>query len=210
MNLQEYNRRLQELAQGVSERQVQAIVVPAASRLLGNIKNRIQRQGKATDGADIGTYSSKPFYASKGQFAKKGAFKPVGQRGFKGERIKRVKGKYVKRQKREDWTYKVYKRKVKTMYLQHGYKQLRDIQGRQTQFIDLTYSTDLMASYQLAQESKRVLLGLTSEVQSRKREGLEKRFGAILTGSAKELQEYNEDVQTALKELTIKTITGHA
>lgn len=182
MNLEQYNRRLQSLAENTAEQQTARIIVPAASRLLGNIKNRIQRRGQRTDGGNIGSYSTRPFYASRSQFVKKSAFIPQGKNGRR--------------------------KTAKTMYLQHGYKQLRDIQGRPTDVVNFTYTGDLMASYQLAQETKRVLLGLTSEVQSRKRKALEKRFGSVLSATKQELQEYSDEVADELKQFTLRTITG--
>lgn len=181
MTLEEYIRRLQALSENAANMQVDRIIVPNAMRLLGNIKNRIQRQGEKSDGSEIGQYSMKPFYASKEQFVKKGAFKPVGKKG---------------------------KQTKKTMYLQHGYKQLRDIQGRPTDRINLTYSTDLMADYKMAQENKRILLGFTDALQVRKRKGLEKRFGTIFSATEREMSEYKKGVEEELKQLTIRTING--
>ncbi len=188
MTLTEYNRRLEALSRSASERAAERIIVPAANRLLGNIKNRIQRRGQRSNGATIGKYSAKATYYRKEQFVKKSAFKPRGKKSktptFKNGRPR------------------------KSMYLEFGYLQLRTIQGRPTTAINLTYTGDLMASYKLYQDTKKVLLGFDHAKQARKRRALEKRFGAVFTATSAERKAYKDEVGEELKKITVEALTG--
>lgn len=92
------------------------------------------------------------------------------------------------------------------MYLQHGYKEFREVQGRQTSVRDLNLSGDLMKSYVLGQEDGVVLLGFDSQKQSLKRIGNEERVGAkIFSAQQGEIKVYANEVAEQHKEL-IKNI----
>jgi len=191
MTISDYAKMLEQLkADAETQNLSESVMLPAANRLLGTIKNRIVRDGLNSNNQKIGDYSTTPIYVSKEQFVKKGSFKPLGKGGFKGERIveRKLKSGAIKRS--------IKKTKPQTMYLENGYKQLREIQGMDISKINLKYSGDLIINnYKIATKGKTtILLGITTEEDAKKREGLEARFGAILSGTKEELKVYEDEV----------------
>ena len=175
-------QRLGRLAEALQSGRLDGIYVPAANTLLATIKKRIQRDGKASSGNAIGSYSTRPRYYSKAAFVKKSAFKPVGKKG-----------------KREG---------AKTMYLPGGYKELRAVQGRPVNGVNLTYTGDLMASFKMMRGQNKILIGLDSEHESKKKEGLEKRYGKFLYGTRQELLEYHTQTREGVKKLSVEILNG--
>lgn len=205
MTILEYRNKLAELIAQSKEKAIEEAVVPAANKLLATVKNRIQRQGKKTDGSAIGTYSTEPMYASRDQFDKKSAFKPIG----KNEKKRKTTQVFdIGTQKKRSVPITADFRQRKSMYLEQGYKQLRDIQGKPTDKINFTYSGDLMLAYQQQQKDKSILQGLTSELEALKREGLEGRFGKTLTPMKEEINEYQKDVAKSLQQQQLKILKG--
>ncbi|RYD50660.1 MAG: hypothetical protein EOP52_13440 [Sphingobacteriales bacterium] len=182
MSPQEHQRRVEQLAQALRGRELDAIYVPAANKLIGSIKRRIQRDGKSSSDNPIGSYSSKPAYYSKSRFVQKGAFKPSGKKGPR--------------------------QGAKTMYIPGGYKGLRAAQGRPTDKVNLTYSGDLMASFKMVQGEHKIVIGLDSQKEAKKKEGLEKRYGKFLYGTRKELLAYNNETKQGLTKLTTDILKG--
>lgn len=180
MTLEEYYTNLGKLAEVSSQRALDSIVVPAANELLAKIKNRISQDGKNSNDANIGNYSTKEMYASKNQFVKQGSFRPIGKTG---------------------------KKTKSTMYLPQGYKQLRQIQGRETAHMNYEYSGSLLLSYQSQDTGSAVLLGFTTERSSIIRKALEQKRGLAFYATDKELEDYNKQVEEQSKELTL-TILG--
>ncbi len=186
MTPQEYLQRLKSLRDNATEKVVENIIVPNANELLANIKNRIVRDKKNSSGSSIGQYSTKPIYASVDQFDKRGAFKPIGKRG----------------------------KTKKTMYLPAGYKQLRDIQGKPTDSVNLNYTGSLMLSYQMQVKGKEVLLGLTNQESAKIRQGLEngtrgrKGYGKVFYATQQEIANYNKNVTEDTKEIITKVFNA--
>lgn len=180
MNLIEYNKRLAELAHNATEGAKEAIYVQNGNQLLANIKRRIQKEGKDSSGQEMPAYSQKPGYYTKDQFVKKSMFVGKGKNGdtkFKNGNAR------------------------KSMYLQHGYKELRDIQGRQTDHRDYTYSGDLMLSYVLGTEENAIVLGFSQLKQSVKRKAIEKKNGGeVFSATEGEMSAFNNGIIKSEKE----------
>jgi hypothetical protein len=224
MTPEEYNDHLTQLYGLVSGDLTKVTIVPAATNLLSSIIARIE-SGKKSDGSEIGQYSTKPLYANKEQFIRPSAFSARGKRGLIGDRLVST---HVFRQSQQlklgykflailDKPTKKYKHYTivkpnyqvrKTMYLPQGYKELRDIQRLQTQYIDFKYSGALLRSYVMAQQGQVVLLGLNSEEQALKRERLEARFGHTFKATDEERTDYINQVNASLARLTRNTLQG--
>lgn len=177
------------------------ILIDVGNTLLGSIKQRIQQDGKSTSGGSIGSYSTKEMWATRDMFiaSKAGAFKPNSKQG--GETITFNIG--TKKKTRTNVTNQF--RLPSTMYLPNGYKELRDIQGRQTNFVDLTYRTDLMASFQMLREGNAVVIGFRTAEESRKRKALEDKYKKqIFSGSESELKEAAISFNEQFKDVAIK------
>ena len=134
-------------------------------------------------------------------FSKRVRSEPIGKGGFKGERLVKSQklGRYSKKQGRYlggKEVVKVQKVIPDSMYLKEGYKELREIQGMDVDKINIKYSGNLIMKNYVSgtQGLNTVLLGLTTYEDAKKREGLEARFGPILSGTDEELAVYEQEV----------------
>lgn len=209
MTLEEYQKSLASLTQDVLNQTREMAYVSAANKLLATIKNRIQRQGVDSNGAKMKAYSTKPYYAQRSSFVKRGSFKAEGKRGFKGERVVKATGIRINKKtgkvKKLETKYFIAKTEVKTMFLKDGYKQFREIQGRQTGHRDLTLSGQTMLNYVMGVTEGKVLLGFDTDRSSKIRKGHEKRNGGnIYYASQDELNQFNEDVAKNEEKLILR------
>lgn len=185
MTIDEYIQKLQNLSSSAINDAREEVYIRGGNFLLANIKNRIQREGKDSTGSVMPGYSTKPSYFNRDQFVRKSSFSPKGKSGEK--------------------TFKTG-RERRSMYLENGYKELREIQGRQTQKRDLTYSGDLMLSYVLGTIENGIVLGFNQEKQSKKRKGLEdKNGGGIFYGTSEEIKEFNAYIIATEAEIVNKS-----
>lgn len=206
MDLHEYSDKLKEIIERSKEKALERIIVPPANKMLATIKNRIQLDGENSEGRRIGNYSTASMYVTQDQFDKRSSFKPIGKNEKKRKTVqvfdigtRKKKSVAVK----EDYTLR------KSMYLQEGYKELRDIQGKPTDKVNATYRGDLILSYQQQQTANAVLQGLTSEQEKLKREGLEKHFGGkIMAPQKEEIDQYKKEVAEIQKTEIIKLFKG--
>ena len=213
MTLQQYSDNLQNL-HGLQDSIVNLVIAPNGIKLLLSVINRIQKQGKATSGGEIGAYSTKPAYFGQAAFVNSSAFRPQGKQernkpvkelgqtkltkvkiGGKNQAVRNVKGFNAELRK--------------TMYLPHGYKELRQIQGLETQHVNETYSGQTMAAYRAEIEGQAMLIGFTTDRASKIRRGQEKHFKQpIFSPTMTEIQVYKDAVTNRLGILTRNTITG--
>lgn len=174
MDIGTYVSRLQELTTSVVNDKREEIYVRNGNALLASIKNRIQREGRDSSGSKMKPYSTTPRYFVKDQFVKKSAFKAIGKTG-----------------KRKFNSGKSYE----AIYLKNGYKEFREIQGRQTQYRDLTLSGDMILSYVLGTSQNAILLGFNQKKQSDKRKGNEEIIkGNIFQATSSEMDDFNKAV----------------
>lgn len=185
-NLQQHLERIQRLALAASKEATLAIRVPAANRLRATVINRIVNEGKASDGSKIGNYSTRPAYYNRDAFVRKGSFRPVGKTGK---------------------TVFANGKAHRSMYLPNGYLQLRSIQGRRTDTVNLQYSGDMVLDYQQQVTDTSILIGFTKKLQSDKRKGNEKRFGKpIFKPTTGEISAYNKECAQGYEALSLKIL----
>src|SRR5690606_11768650 len=178
MDINEYIKKLKTLAEDVSKNIVDKMLIPSANLLLASIKNRIMVDGKDSNDSSLTSYSAKPAYFGRDSFVKRSAFRPVGKRDSK-----------------------INKNPRKTMYIETGYRGLRDIQGYPTNIKNLTYSGDMMRDYQLNVQDNSIVLGFVSEAQSKKRKSNEKREGVrIFSATREEIEQYEKDFYEEYKD----------
>lgn len=187
MTLEQYRTALGDLARKVGDRLTDAAIIPAGSALLARIKNRVINEGKNSNGGKIGTYSTKPTYYRRDQFVKKGAFKGQGKNGSG---------------KKKDGTPR------RSMYLQNGYAQLRQIQGRESSFVNAEYSGDTMLALQLVRNGDIVQLGFVRQKAAVIRKALERRYGPFFSGTQQGLNQYSQEVSTVAADLTRRILTN--
>lgn len=175
----------QALMQSMAQRQAavynERVIIVAATTLVSSINRRIIRRGLKTDGTKIGKYSEKPFYASPKLFIVKSKNKLTGKTGKK----KFKNGK----------THK-------TMFLATGYKQLREIQGRESGFVNLEYTGSMMNDYKVGRSGNDIVIGFTNIEESKKRKANDERFdGPIFAASVDDMAKYKQAVVTQTQQL---------
>lgn len=175
---------LTDLQQKVVNELKTTILFHGANELASQMKKRIFTQGKDANGSIIQSkYSETPTYVNKDVFVRKGAFTPKG---------KENKGNFKNGKER------------KTMYLPQGYKELRDIQGRQTSFVDWRYSGSLEKSIETMKNNNDVVIAIVDNEESIKRKAIEERTGKdIFTPSVSELEYYENVIAKEIENLSI-------
>jgi len=168
VSLEALSIHLQDIARQLDEQMPEVGVVQAMTELEAEWKDRVFGRGENSDGGDIGQYSTKPAYYTKAAFIRTGAFKP--------------KGKNNGGPTFENGAQR------KSMYLPGGYSELRSIQGRSTEVVNLKYGGSLERAFRVYKFGSEVLFGNADAVEHKKVIGNEERFGdwASLQESEKE------------------------
>lgn len=139
----------------------------AALTMLAKMKQRIFRLGLDSSNSQIGSYSIDPFYQNPNKLVgvPTGSVKPAGKNGlgiFKNGNPK------------------------KTKYLAQGYKELRELVGRQSDYVDLNFSGSLQLSMQVGFRGNVAVFGFINEEGVDKMEQNEARFGTIISEPTQE------------------------
>lgn len=138
-------------------------------------KKRIQESGKNAKGQMFRPYSTKPLAVNRGTFKSDKAYNAVA--GSKGKR------------KNLDWF--TSKDGKKMFWLSGGYKQFRDLHERQTQFVDFTFSGEMMGNIKVKSSSSQhnsgvAIIGATKDDEIKKLESNIARRGEIMELSESE------------------------
>lgn len=195
ITIDELPAALQGIADKIKEEMRSRILFAAGLAMEAEMKDRIFGQGKDSEGNSIGNYSVKSAWFSREQFVRQGAFKPNSKSG--GE----VKVFNVKTKRKKIVNVTKDFRETQSMWLKNGYKEFRDIQGRQTAFVDNKLSGDLEKSIQTVKINEdTVYIAITDKIGSDKRKGNEKHFGKSIYSASKTDKEVfikavNDEVQ---------------
>lgn len=218
MTAQEYSDKLTQLHGLVSGDLAKDTIVVSGAELLAKIKYRVVKTGRNSDNNVMGDYSTKPMYVERSQFVKPSAFNPQGKNSkfglTMGDRLiptARLRSNSRTKNPTKYQTYTVVKpnyKPRKTMYLPNGYRQLRDIQGMQVQFVNMHYSGRMVKDYIMQKEGQHVVLGINTERSAKIYDGLSGRFGKFFTATSEEQQSYIGRTNYLLERLTRNTITG--
>lgn len=156
------------------------VYISAIQGTIGAMVKRVFNSGLNSRGNKIGQYSTKPMLATKKQFADKSKFK----QSFSSSGISITKKKVVKKRKvgnRKLWIkFKGASRAVPIMVLEGGYKQFRQIQGRESSFVNLKFRSELfldIASANLTKVTGGYDFSVKKNINALKIKGLTKRFG---------------------------------
>ena len=133
------------------------VTTVAALEVFADYKDRIFKEGRASDESRIGDYDTKPYYVSKSQLKglPKSKFKPKGKNGkakFKNGKTK------------------------KSTYVKKGYFEFRKVAGRQNRFVDLNLTGASARSIQLGTQGTFVVFGFTDDKRRKILEANELRF----------------------------------
>lgn len=96
----------------------------------------------------------------------------------------------------------------KSMYLPQGYRQLREIQGKQVSYINLDYTGKFKDSYKVQTSGNTARLLLTTRRGGSLRFMHEQRFGPILSANETERTALTEAIKVSVDKKTIETLTA--
>lgn len=119
------------------------LIFPIAQEAQRMLIKRLFDEGEGAQGK-LGKYSTDAAYFTKEQFKNKGAFKAQGKSESRlGQKRKTTTVFDITTKKRKSIAIKSNNTERTSMYLPNGYKELKQIQGYESSFVNLTYSSDL-------------------------------------------------------------------
>jgi hypothetical protein len=145
----------------------------AAIQVIAEYKQRIFLNGLDSSGSAIGQYSVNPFYINPLSLTtvSAGGIKPEGKNGntvFKNGNPH------------------------KTKYLTQGYRQLRDLTGRQSETVDLNFSGSLFQSIKVTESGLNSAITYTNDEMANIMEFQEERFAKDISTVSNEERELGE------------------
>lgn len=164
----------------IQQLKITDLIYPIAAEMQDKIVTRVFDKGIDGNNSQIGKYSTDPNYFTKDKFHNTGVFKPQGKTG---------KGKKKNGGER------------KSMYLIGGYKQLRQIQGDESGFVNLTYTAQLRKDFAtgLKIDGNTVVISLKQNINSQKVDWLTDKYGNETFKHTKEERKFfAEETQKAL------------
>jgi hypothetical protein len=187
MTFADFNSQLNQTINNLRGQALNDILIQTGKEIEGLQKRRIFNNGDAADGSKIGEatngYSTtSPKFATEDSFVVKGAFRPQARKRAVNKGSS-PGGAGTTRT---------------SIDLDRGYRELRELQGRQTAYVDLSYSGSLQASLQLGTVGDAVVLGFSNGEESAKGAAMERKFRKDIWGlSAQEIED-GTDVFTIL------------
>ena len=183
MDLREYLEKIERYAHELPQRVQEIALDKAGAALVRKMKDRIFNQGLDKFFKILAEgYSTTPMYVTKDQFVKRSTFRPQG----KNESGKR-KGDGSER---------------KSMYLPHGYKELKEIQGLQASRVNLLYRGDLKRAFSSDVEGGILYIGFTSAKEAEKAAGLAAKYNTdIFHAADEELLEYYDRLVVEMRKV---------
>lgn len=153
------NERLEILAQVVADdNTAKRISQAAAFQVIAEYKQRIFYEGLDSSGSAIGQYSVNPFYINPLTLTTVSA-SGIAPEGKNGQKVFKNGNPH------------------KTKYLTQGYKQLRDLTGRQSGTVDLNFSGSLFQSIKVTESGLNSAITYTNDELANIMEFNEERFG---------------------------------
>lgn len=212
MLLNQLDETLNNLYNAIANQAEERLTVIGAAAMQASMLKRIFERGQATSGAGISSkYSSTPTYYPKTAFKKTaGAFKPIGKNTLiKVSTKTKGSNSVLKATIKVERSNKETKANRKTMYLAGGYKMLRQVQGLQTNFVDLHVSGSLMQSIRIVSVKSKAQIRITSAKEVEKSEKIEELYGNIdiFTPSVQDWQASNEAISNEVALILQKSLS---
>lgn len=212
MLLNQLDETLSNLYNAIANQAEERLTVIGAVAMQASMLKRIFERGQATSGAGISSkYSSNPTYYPKKAFKKTaGAFKPIGKNTLiKVSTKTKGSNSVLKATIKVERSNKETKANRKTMYLAGGYKMLRQVQGLQTNFVDLHVSGSLMQSIRIVSVKSKAQIRITSAKEVEKSEKIEELYGNIdiFTPSVQDWQASNEAISNEVALILQKSLS---
>lgn len=191
MTLDEYNKNLNGVVKDLQSGAHGQIMVKMAINALTLIKKRVQETGVDANGKKYDPYSTKPILVGSKSFIQKAA----------GDKLL---GSKPKRKQLEWVTINGHRLAI----LKGGYKQVRELQGRQTEHVDFSVTNNMWNDINIISkgpdhERGIAIIGAKQDIEKKKLAGNTKRRGDILDLSESEIDQlkksYNLDVLQIFK-----------
>jgi hypothetical protein len=151
MTIQDFILRLQELEKVRDVNVTERILIAGANEMLASLKDRIFDEGKDTKEAQIAAR----YRWQKRKYTRED-FKGVKGGGFVANTKVTIDGK-----------------QTDAMFIKEAYVGFRKLAGRQTEYVDLELTGSLRNSIRVGTQGDKVVIGITSLNESKKRKKLE-------------------------------------
>lgn len=178
MTSEELDRRFEKTINDIQGNEFGKLMVYAGQDALALIRRRVQEEGVNAEGQMYKPYSTKPMLANCSSMT-------TGACG-------RVAGSKQKRRELKWVTLQRGGKNIKLFELPGGYKEFREIHGRQTEYVDFKFTNRMwndikVVSNNTEHNSGVVRVAATLELEKKKLEGNTARRGSILKLSPGEL-----------------------
>jgi len=176
MDIPEYNKRINGVVKDLQSGAHAEVMVKLAIEAVRLIKIRVQETGVNAKGQKFKPYSTKPMLANCSTMILSACSKIAGSKA---------------KRKELDWvTIKGHK----LFEIPGGYKQYRELMGRQTNYVDFSVTNNMwndinVISKQSDHQKGIAIIGAKQDIEKKKLAGNTKRRGDILDLSAKEIEE---------------------
>lgn len=191
MTLDDYNKRIGGVIKDLQSGAHAEVMVKMAVSALTLIKERVQETGTNAKGQKYKPYSTKPMLANCSTMILSSCNKIAGSK-----------------QKRKELNWVTIKGH-KLFEIPGGYKQYRELMGRQTNHVDFSVTNNMWNDINVISKSSDhqkgvAIIGAKQEIEKKKLEGNTKRRGDILDLSASEIEDlkltYNLGVLNIFRE----------
>jgi len=190
MNFSELNNKFDAIINDIQSNEMGNIMVSIASDALVTIRERIKESGTNAEGGQYPPYSTNPMLSGCKNFIQKAACE-----------------RYVKK---DDTKWVMIDRGTPQMrplfVIPGGYKEFREIQGRQTGFVDFSFSNRMWNNIKIVSDNSEHNQGIariaaTTDEDKKKLEGNTKRKGKILKLSQSEISELSRRFSTKITQI---------
>jgi len=179
MDLNEYNNRLESVIRDIQGGAHANVMIKVANDAIALIIKRVTQTGKKADGSSYKPYSKEPMWTNRSAMTDSAYQKVAGSK---------------KKRKELRWiTVKRNNKNIKLFELDKGYKEFRELHGRQTGFTDFVFKGDMMSNVALTMDQQQLQNGVAvikpqSDEQYKKMEGNVQKRGKILDLSPEEIK----------------------
>jgi hypothetical protein len=179
LTFDEYNIKLNNVIQAMSSDANGALMVEVASDALALIRKRVIDSGVDAEGAKYEPYSTRPFFVPKADMSL--------------DAYNKLAGSKTKRRELKWATFDG----VRMVQIPGGYKEFRELHGRQTGFVDFSFSGRMWANIKITSNFLEHAQGVAriSATQQENKDKLAentKRRGDILNLSKTEIKDLSE------------------
>jgi hypothetical protein len=196
ITLLELSKQLQSLSNDLNTGQLGNVMAQLGSDATVLVRRRVQETGKNADGSSFPAYSTKPMLAGRGTFKTQAAFNKVAGSKKKRSELEWVTvggsgfSSFLSAASGGDGPSNTGGKHL--FILPGGYKELRDLHGRQTAFVDFTWSGNMWNNIKVTSDRAELDTGVaiikaTLPLEQKKLAGLTKRKGEILELSKSEI-----------------------